>query len=499
MTTMSRLFKRAAISACLATTFALPSIAAAAASPAKHERCTGTDQPGEHTPVPADPYPLMAAGLGPELGGGLMASRWAEDWSGMAARRSAPRLKALPIGDAGSLTLDAEVRIRYVAADNNRLVRGNDTRQGQFRGIVGADLNLGPQLRLYGELGSGQVDRHRGATAANFQNRISLQQLFVDVRGNAGGLLMGAMLGRQEFADGPRQLLSLGDGPNLHRSWNGVRLYVHAPRYRIGAFELHATRPENGGFDDGIDTDIVLRGVNGSVIVSTGEGPTTYLDPFWIHTEIPGFRFGTGTGTDRRDTHGLRLWGRKGALRWDWTLARQAGRSVGGRGIDAWGLFAVQSLSLSETGWKPRLTSHVDIASGDGMPGDGTLETFHPLYSSSSYLGESQFLGLSNLILVAPGVTLSPRGNTTVSLEYGYAQRLDTRDAAYAGGMRPYAGTQAVTGRHVGNLARLNANWTPSDRLSLNLNLEQLSAARVLKAAGFHDGTQLQLTATYRY
>ncbi|WP_040672702.1 alginate export family protein [Rhodanobacter spathiphylli] len=127
-------------------------------------------------------------------------------------------------GNASMLTFHAEARYRYVATDNSRLISGNDMRQDQFRGIVGADLHLTPQLRFHGELGTGQVDRDRGAAAANLQNRISLQQLIADVRQTTGTTLLGALLGRQEFADGPRQLISISDGPNLHRSWNGVRL-----------------------------------------------------------------------------------------------------------------------------------------------------------------------------------------------------------------------------------------------------------------------------------
>lgn len=483
----------------LALAWLLASPSPALAAQENHARCTGTETAGANAPTPADPFPLMAAGWGPELGNSRMASRWAEDWSGMGTDQRKPRLKAVALGDSASLTVSAELRLREVTTRNSGLVAGAETEQAQLRAILGADLRLGPRLRFYGEIGTGQVNRGRTKATANFQNRLALQQLFADVRGMHGALLFGAMLGRQEFSDGPRQLVSLSDGPNLHRSWNGIRLYAHAPRYRIGAFDLRATRLASGGFDEGIRPDTILRGINASVVVSSGERPNTYLDPFWYHTELPGLRLGSETGADRRDTHGLRLWGRKGALRWDWTIARQTGRSVGDRSIDAWGLFAVQSLSLSELGWRPRLTSHIDIASGDARPTDGNLKTFHPLYASSNYLGESQFLGLSNLMLLAPGFTFSPGANTTVSLEYGYARRLDTGDAAYAGGMRPYAGTQAVPGRHIGNLARLNANWTPSDWLSLNFNLEQLSAARVLKAAGFHDGTQVQLTATYRY
>jgi hypothetical protein len=497
---MSQLPKHLLISACLGiAVVAMPAFAAKAITTPPHDRCAGTEAAGEESPVPADPYPLMAAGWGPELEGGLMASRWAEDWSAMAAGRHAPRLKALSLSDSVLLTLSAEARYRYVAVDNSRLVRGDDMRQGQLRGIVGADMRLSPQLRFYGELGTGQVDREREEAAANFQNRLSLQQLFVDVRGTAGTTLVGAMLGRQEFADGPRQLISLSDGPNLHRSWNGVRLYAHAPRYRLGAFELRATRPGNGGFDDGVRSDTILRGINGSVVVSRGDGPNTYLDPFWFHTEIADFRFGDEAGMDRRDTFGLRLWGRKGALRWDWTVARQDGHTLGGRPIDAWGVFAAQGLTLSGSGWKPKLTSHIDLASGGGVGDDGSLRNFHPLYASSNYLGESQFLGLSNLLLVAPGIALAPSATTTLSFEYGYARRLDADDDVYAGGMRAYAGTQDVPGHHIGNLIRLSASWSLSTRLSFNLNVERLAAGHFLREAGFGSGTYAQLGATYRY
>jgi hypothetical protein len=402
-------------------------------------------------------------------------------------------------GNAPLLTVGAEARYRYVAADNSRLIPGNDMRQGQFRGIVGADLRLTPRLHFHGELGTGQVDRDRGTAAANFQNRISLQQLFADARRTTGTTLMGAMLGRQEFADGPRQLISVSDGPNLHRSWNGVRLYAQAPRYRVGAFELRATRLAREGFDEGVQPDTILRGINASVIVSRGDSPDIHLDPVWLHTELPGFRLGDEVGTDRRDTFGLRLRGSRGAFHWDWTVARQGGHSLADRSIDAWGVFAVQSLTLSEWGWKPKLTSHLDLASGGGLSDGGSLRNFHPLYASSNYLGESQFLGLSNLLLISPGIMLSPSATTTLSFEYGHARRLDAADAAYAGGMRAYAGTQGMAGHHIGNLMRLSGSWSPSARLSLNFNVEHLAAGHLLREAGFGSGTYVQLGATSRY
>ena len=441
----------------------------------------------------------MAAGWGPEVGCGLMASRWAQEWSRAGVAGCAPSLKAIALGDSATLTLGSEARLRYVATGNTQLRRGHDGEQTQLRAVVGADLRVSPHLRFYGELGTGHVDGRRAAATANLQNDIAVQQLFVDLRGGVGSTLVGAMVGRQEFSDGPRQLISLSDGPNLHRSWNGVRLYAHGARARLGAFDLRATRLGPGGLDEQVNHAEKLQGLNASFIVSPGAGSNTYLEPFWIHSENSAYRLGSRVAPDDRHTFGARLWGRQGPMRFDWTVARQTGRAIDNRSIEALGLFGVQSLVLSDSGWKPRLTSHVDIASGGGAYGTGPLREFNPLYASSNHLGESQFLTLSNLVIVAPGITVSPTPRTTLSFEYGYARRLQATDAVYAGGMRAYAGTQNVPGHHIGGLTRLSGSWSPSQALALSVTFEHLEAGDVLERAGHPSGTYGHLSATYRY
>lgn len=463
------------------------------------DQCERTPIIGIHTPVLADPYPLMAAGWGPELGKGLMASRWAEDWASIDTAVRAPSLKRMSWGEEATLTLSAEARLRYITFENQQLRRGRDVQQTQFRGMVGADFHVSAGLRFYGELGTGQLDGDRHGATANFQNALSLQQFFVDARRKSGPFLIGMMAGRQEFADGPRQLLSLSDGPNLHRSWNGVRLYAHASRYRFGAFDLRATRLGRDGFDDGIASSERLSGVNASFIISPGESAHIYLDPFWIHSESQALRLGNVAGVDDRNTVGVRLWGRRGKLRFDWTVASQSGKSINERRIDTWGIFAVQSLALSESGWKPQVTSHIDMASGGGAYVTGKIRDFNPLYASSNYLGEGQFLGLTNLFLFAPGLSVTPSARTTLSIEYGYARRLDEADAVYGAGMRPYSGTEHVTGRHIGNLARFYAAWAPTPSMVVNFNLEHLDPGRVLRNANLPSGTYFNLGATYRY
>ncbi|MBK9624427.1 MAG: alginate export family protein [Rhodocyclaceae bacterium] len=453
--------------------------------------------PAHAAPAPTDPYPLEAGGWGPEAGNGLFISRWAEDWTDAHAGGQTTPFKAMPFGGDASLTLSAEARVRYDDYKNAQSRIGNNYQQSLFRGVLGADLRFNPSARIFGEISTGQVGGRRSLAIANFQNSASLQQLFFDARAYVGSTLMGAMVGRQEFADGPRQLISLSDGPNIHRTWNGARFYAHGERLRVGAFDLRATRLERGSFDEEINHGESLRGINASLALSPGSEPSTYLDPFWIHSENPNFRSGGHAGLDDRDTVGVNLWKKRGDLRFDWTLAHQTGRYMN-RDIDAWGLFAVNSVALSDLGWKPRFTTRIDMASGSAY-GTGTLKTFNPLYASSNYLGEGQFLGLSNLLMITPGFAASPTSKANLAIEYGFARRIESRDAAYAGGSRAYAGTEAAPGHEIGRLFRAVGTWSADKHLTLFFNYERLAAGEVLKHARLPSGSYAYVGATFRY
>lgn len=457
---------------------------------------SGTKVPGSSRPTPSDPYPLNAAGWGPETGEGLFVSRWAEDWTGMRAAGQAPTFKAIKIGDESFLTFSSEIRVRYDVRDDDPF-SSKDSHQGLLRGVVGSDLRINPNLRFFGELATGQVSEYRKTATANFQNDASLQQLFVDVRDYFGSALIGTMIGRQEYSDGPKQLISLSDGPNIHRTWNGVRAYAHWQHFRVGAFNFRATHQENGAFDEEVDNGERIQGISVSQIRASDEGPNTYWDSYLIHTEKPNFRSGSQIGLDERYTVANRLWGRKGNVRFDVTLAHQSGSYIN-RNIDAWGLFAVNSFELSTTGWKPMFTARIDIASG-GAYGQNSTRGFNPLYASSNYLGEGQSLGLSNLLMVTPGISISPNHQTNFSIEYGYAQRLKSGDAVYAGGMRPYVNTQNISGNEIGSLLRLSGNYSLNKFLTVSVNFEHLEAGNLLKHANTYSGSYGYGAITFRY
>lgn len=444
-----------------------------------------------------DPYPLEAAGWGPKSGSGIFASRWADIWKNRTAPEPGATRKMIEIGSGGFLSLNTEARLRYDTYRNAQLSTANNYHQTLFRGILGADLQFNPNLRMYAEVGSGQLDARRDTAASNLQNAASLQQLFIDWHGYAGTTLFGAMLGRQEFTDGPRQLLSLGDGANLHRSWNGLRLYMHERRFRVGAYHFSATRLGRDAFDEQINHAERLQGLNASVLISNEPRAKLYLDPFWIRNRNPNFRSAGLSGLEQRDTLGVRLWGQQDQFKFDWTAAHQFGNYID-RDINAWAFFTNQSMQLANLVWKPRLTVHIDIASG-GSYGTKTVRSFNQLYAGSNYLSEGFFLSLSNLRMIVPGIAIAPTANTTLAFEYGFARRLDERDAVYAGVMRAYAGTQKLTGRDIGQLPRLTGNWVVNNGLNLFFVCERLIVGDVLKQAGLASANYSYIGASFRY
>lgn len=444
-----------------------------------------------------EPFPAHAAGWGPPVSARLSYSRWAEDWTSARALGGAPPGKAMPLGDDATLTVSGESRLRANRFTNARQRSGDDFTEGLWRGVLGADLHVGDHLRFYGELASGAIDGH-GTPTANFDNDLAVSQAFVDLRAHVDGLLVGAMVGRQEFADGPRQLASLSDGPNLHRTWNGVRGYVHGETARVSVFALWATRLGNDGFDERIDDDEQLDGVSGSLVVARDDrAATAFVEPFWLHGEVPDVRLRDEVHDDRRDTFGVRLHGRAGGFGFDETLAWQTGR-FGDHDVDAWGVFCGQELLLADAPWSPRATLRFDVASGGGSSG-GAVHTFHPLYASSGYLGEGRLLSLANLVLVAPGLSIAPTRDTRLSVEYGLPWRFASDDAVYGGGLRAYPGTAAARGDEIGRLLRVEGRWNGPANVVVALGYERLEAGDVLDRAGLPGADYAFVSVTVRY
>jgi len=455
--------------------------------------------------APIIPYPIEAAGYG-NPSGDFFVSRWVEDWSKLKAKGKAPALKAMPLfgRDDITLTLSGEMRLRSLMYDNGGLRKDDNYHEFIFRAIAGADLHLGDHFRIYAELGHGDHDGDGNPTvnsvSASYENDLSVQQIFGEARTNIGSALVGIQGGRFEFADGPKQLMSVSNGPNLHRTWNGARFYLMTDKVRVGAFAGEVTKLGTGTFDEGIDRGEQLQAITTSFVLSHKNGINLFFDPAMYHRELDAGVAGITTGRDVRYTYGSRLWGKVGPLNLDVMGYRQTGTHIG-RDVKAWMSSAAVNYLLTPKGIRPRIGFRIDL--GSGGRGDqlktGTVPGFDVVYQSTSYLSEGHLLGYTNLQLFSPTVAITPIKNVTINAEYDLVRRMSTHDAFYAQGNKPYAGTANVAGKTVGNYGRLIAEWEVTHNVAFELEGDLLKAGKVMHEANLPSSKFLLLSLDLRY
>lgn len=463
------------------------------------------------TRTPATPivtaYPAAADGDGATTNG-FNVSRWAEDWRGLrdpAKREDVfDRLKFLPLAADGAvyLTLSGELRLRVNHTTNPNLRETRAQRQDINRIIGGADLHVGPHVRAVAEIAHGGIAGVAlGTPAANLRNDLVLPQAFVEGNVDVAGVALGARYGRQEFGDGSNLLVSQRDNNTIHYTLNGIRAWARGHRVRADLFDLKPTRyGVRGTGDDVSDAAQRFSGVTLGFAAPTSlfGGSKIYVDPFFWRWRDAAGGWGVRTGPTTRYYLGTRVWGDAGPVTVDWTVSRQYGR-YRDQDIDAWQVFLAQTYRLGQAKNAPRIGVHVDYATGGGGYGDGKLRDADSPFGNSIYFSYGLFLTPSNYIAVAPNVTLSPLKAVRLTAEYQLAWRDSTSDAVYRANGQPFAGTQLIRNAKVADIARLQAIWSITPRLSFTGRYEHLAAGPSLTQAGYTDSDFLAGWLSFRF
>jgi hypothetical protein len=462
------------------------------------------DQEPVSAPAPAAPQAQPPAGRrfpAAEAGGPVRLgqtryyiSRWAEDWSYLRdpAKAKGPldRLKFIPLNRDKSvyLTLSGSLRLGFNSYDNPGLNTKTQAANAFLdKVVVGADLHVGPHLRFYGELASsgigGQGDKPLRAYS---RSDLYVQQAFAELNGRVAGADSGVRVGRQEFTDGPEEIVSIRDIPNLHYEFDGVRAWANWSRVRIDLIDFSSLRYDVGVLTTSSNLDEHLSGVNTSFVLPPVAGSELFFDPFYFNYRNAAKKWGTTVGHDDIAAYGARLHGNWGRLKFDWSGERQTGQFAD-RPVEAFAIYSSQSWLVANNRFQPRVGFHADVASGGGAFGKGTLHDADFLFGQSPYFSDGLFVVGQNLIDFAPNVSFNATRKLNITAEYEKLWRYDDHDAVYPSSKVPYAGTQLVPGSDIGALLRLRAKWAISPRVTLSAATEYLQAGEVLKEARFKD------------
>lgn len=468
------------------------------------------------------PWGIFNSNAGAAAGFGTVGyyavARWAEDWSGL--RKSSNHLdpmdalKYIPLNSSGSIYLTLSGNFRqhnfYDQRPGFGLTQKIPAYRQNMRWNAGADLHLGEHVRLYGELLSAQAGgiNYYGYNNGRWRSKLDAQQAFVEVRGHMLGAVMGAMVGRMTFLDAPPYVTAGSVYPTVPFSWNGIRGYAFWKRFRVSLFDLTLTNwtLPNVPFRDQVGYRTRLFGAYTSYAVPTFKFMNTnsqiFVDTFYqgylLASNTIATQTGSVTGSTRRDTPGVRVWGNSGPIEFSLGGMWQGGyfntaRNGPSRAVSAYSFNAQISWRFASLWARPAIGIQADDVSGGNTRKSATSTWggfLSPFVPSAYYLDMSTYIGQENVIDVGPIATLAPTRNTTLLMKVPVLWRSSTNDAIYASGATPYG--VRPHGGYTATMPQASFTWRATRHVTFSIDGQYIFASKAMISAGASSGAYVQ-------
>lgn len=331
----------------------------------------------------------------------------------------------------------------------------------QHRLLLNLDLRPLETLRAFLELGAyAQNGRNDGPSPVD-QSDPDLHQGYLEWRPGVAALRL--LAGRREWALGSGRLVSVRDGPNIRRAFDGAELEAGFGATTTRALWGRPVQNRDGAFDDRADDGQHLAGAQ----LEWPLAEDVNLDLYGLDSTRDDARFAAGRGEEDRRSWGARLHGRWGRLAFNTEAVWQSGRWRGER-IRAWTLANDFGWRLQDWHWQPCIGLKADLASGDADPGDGRLETFNALYPNPSYFSDAALVAPANLIDVQPNLRLSFSPELSAHLGWNLLWKHRDADAVYTTPipLTPVEGS-AGRGGFVGHQLQLSGAWAAAQPLRI--------------------------------
>lgn len=410
-------------------------------------------------------------------------------------------LKYVSLNESGSwyLTLGGEARERYEYF--NHPSWGEDPQDHGYllqRYFLHGDLHAGEHVRLFGQLQSSMEEGRKGGPRPADEDELDLHQAFLDLKftvGEDGSFVL--RTGRQELAYGSQRLISVREGPNVRRSFDGFRAMVRTGDVRVDGFAARPAETNRYLFDDGPDNAQAIWGSYAVLPFPLLAGGK--LDLYYIGLFRRTAGFDQGAARETRHSAGARLWRSGVPLDYNFEFLYQWG-SFGNGDIRAW-------TAASDTGWtvatlplRPRFALKADIASGDEDPADPDLQTFNPLFPKGAYFSEAGLVGPANFIDLDPSLGLQLTDRVTLLLDWDFFWRESSRDGLYNNAVVLVRSGKASGARYIGSMPQAQLFWDIDRHLTFAAIYGHFFAGRFLRETGPGEDVDYATTwCTYKF
>jgi hypothetical protein len=415
-------------------------------------------------------------------------------------------LKYIRLGSSDDkyLTIGGEAREWYEGFRNALWGIGPQDGNGYLLSRLSAfgDFHVKPRLRFFVQLTDDiEAGRNGGPRPVIDEDKLWFEQAFADItlwkkeeekkgaEPKKDSLVL--RVGRQQFNFGWGRLVDIREGPNVHRSFDGISLRLKRDKWDVTALATKLVRNRTGVFDSFTDPGTTFWGIYAVRQLSktkdakgakSAEGKN--IDLYYLGVARNLLAFDKGVGDDLRHTIGARFWGKRGG--WDYNSEGmiQVGtfRDVG---LLAWANAHNTGYTFQSARFKPRIGTSFSVTSGDNGDPRSRLGTFSPLFPTGRYYGQGviNLNGPSNLIWVGPQLNLRITKSVEVIVSDDTFWRTSLRDGVYDLATNLLVSGKDNRERYVGSQPSVGVYWQVNRHLLLSAAYDHFFAGPFLRKA----------------
>ncbi len=284
------------------------------------------------------------------------------------------------------------------------------------------NLVLTKKIRWYGELISGIEIFKRSRPLPVQNDHLDILQNFIELSTSLGRSSLQVKIGRQHLFYGSGGLIGIREGPNIRRSFDGVKLSFTEKNASTDIFYTKEVQINPGTFDNDTTSGPLFFGI----YHSTGKA----IDFYYLNFRLRPSTINKAKGPEKRQTLGIRF---NHQLLTHFNMASEFNYQYGKSGdipIRAWSVtnnfyYKTRSSSGIHAGLK------IDYFSGDKSEKDNLLHSFNPLFNTPSYHSLLASVAAVNLFDVHPYAILSLPENKVISFDWTLLWRARKKDGLY--------------------------------------------------------------------
>ncbi len=325
------------------------------------------------------------------------------------------------------------------------------------------------------------------------ENQLSLHQAFAEVKLKDWKF----RLGRQELFYGAHRVITVREGPNTRKSFDGVVIKRKLKNGNVDFLVLSPNISRPSVFDD----EHFKEGLIGIYGTQYFADRKIGLDYYALNFQSRLRKYNYQQGFENRQTYGVRLFSNLQSINFELEAAYQSGKFAK-LGISAYNAFADLSVTLLPAK-KGIVGLAANIASGDKNRNDNKLNTYNLLFAKPAY-GLAIPIGSTNMVSIYPYIKINPVPKLNLLAQVFLLARNSSQDGTYSPGMmenRPKPEILfSATKKSLGKFFILETNYQQTKNLSFSFDASYFNAGSYPKTTGKgKDITYVSFKSTFRF